>query len=92
MNDITTLASDLRREAQITKNADLPTFGEWAAYIRMLSKMLGEAADEIDRLRAGIRKWASECSMCGGTGTLEDCGHACPNCDDLRALLEDPKP
>jgi len=54
----------LRREAEICAKADLPSFGEWAAYVRMLGKMLAGAADEIERLQEGYPGIAHDFEQC----------------------------
>jgi hypothetical protein len=49
---------------------------------------------QIERLRAMVKQYASECGECGGTGVLDfgddDVGNAgdpCPVCKDIRAML-----
>lgn len=68
--------------------------------------LLGWQADEVLRLHArveqledGARKWASECAECNGSGQVTVGFDAetdlyvygpCPECADIRALLEEP--
>lgn len=50
--------------------------------------------ERIKALEDGVRKWASECGECTGTGSVwadwdgnENLYGPCPDCADIRALL-----
>lgn len=49
------------------------------------------AVNRIDKLEAAIRRWASECSECGGTGIDEHretgAPRECIDCQDIRELI-----
>jgi chromosome segregation ATPase len=48
----------------------------------------GRLGDELDALREAAGKVT--CWECNGTGLIDDA--SCPDCADLRALLQEPKP
>lgn len=69
--------------------------GDEVVYARAYDAKLAENA----RLREGIKKWASECSGCAGTGVgrtvhsvqggeIMEHDLACEECADILALLE----
>jgi hypothetical protein len=54
----------LREEADLARITESPDG---------MAELLEESAAEIEKLRAGVRKWAAECAECHGTGSVQ--GH-----------------